>query len=162
MQAIEEPAIVAYFRHNTWANLKLLDACEGLSDEQLDLTAPGTFGTIRETLLHIVLNEQNYLSLLTAQAPENPLHRGQWPGIADLKERAGTLGAALAAQSARVQLTTVLRPTFQGQEVDLPAYIVLLQAINHGAEHRTHITTIMSHHGLEAPALDAWAFNDEL
>jgi len=42
------------FAHNGWANRKLLEFCEQLSDEQLDATAIGCFGSIRVTLVHIV------------------------------------------------------------------------------------------------------------
>ena len=46
--------LVMFYEHNTWANLRLLDFCAGLSDEQLDASAPGTFGRVRDTLVHIV------------------------------------------------------------------------------------------------------------
>jgi uncharacterized damage-inducible protein DinB len=46
--------LVTFYEHNTWANLRLLDFCAGLSDEQLDASAPGTFGRVRATLVHIV------------------------------------------------------------------------------------------------------------
>ena len=37
-----EPAIVELFRHNLWANLRLLEACESLTPAQLQATAVGT------------------------------------------------------------------------------------------------------------------------
>jgi uncharacterized damage-inducible protein DinB len=46
--------LVTLYEHNTWANLRLLDFYAGLSDEQLDASAPGTFGRVRDTLVHIV------------------------------------------------------------------------------------------------------------
>ena len=46
--------LVTLCEHNTGANLRLLDFCAGLSDEQLDASAPGTFGRVRDTLVHIV------------------------------------------------------------------------------------------------------------
>ena len=46
--------LVTLYEHNTWANLRLLDFCAGLSDEQLDASAPGTFGRACDTLVHIV------------------------------------------------------------------------------------------------------------
>ena len=48
------PLLVTLYEHNTRANLRLLDFCAGLSDEQLDASAPGTFGRVRDTLVHIV------------------------------------------------------------------------------------------------------------
>jgi uncharacterized damage-inducible protein DinB len=46
--------LVTLYEHNTWANLRLLDFCAGLSDEQLDASAPGTFGRVRDTRVHSV------------------------------------------------------------------------------------------------------------
>ena len=46
--------LVTLCEHNTGTNLRLLDFCAGLSDEQLDASAPGTFGRVRDTLVHIV------------------------------------------------------------------------------------------------------------
>ncbi len=63
----DEGLITELFRHNTWANLKLLDACRSLGDEHLDANVPGTFGSIRDTLLHIVGAEVSYRS------------QGKWP-----------------------------------------------------------------------------------
>lgn len=38
------PILVELYRHNTWANLRLLGVCQGLSDEQLDFRIEGTYG----------------------------------------------------------------------------------------------------------------------
>jgi len=49
-----------HFKHNLWANLRLLECCAEVLDEQLDATILGTFGSIRDTLAHIVQAEQSY------------------------------------------------------------------------------------------------------
>ena len=46
--------LVMFYEHNTWANLRLLDFCAGLSDAQWDASASGTFGRVRDTVVHIV------------------------------------------------------------------------------------------------------------
>src|SRR5437868_7002037 len=74
------------FHHNTWANLKLLDFCEGLSDEQLDATAVGCFGSIRDTLVHIASGEVDYVNLASDKLPAVPLPSDQFPGFEVLKE----------------------------------------------------------------------------
>ena len=42
--------ITTLFSHNLWANVGLFECCTDLTNEQLDATISGTFGTIRETL----------------------------------------------------------------------------------------------------------------
>lgn len=46
--------LLELYRHKTWATLRLIELCQGLADEHLDATIPGTFGTVRETLRHLV------------------------------------------------------------------------------------------------------------
>jgi uncharacterized damage-inducible protein DinB len=47
-----------FFTYKLWANLRLLDTCAHLSDAQLDATTRGTFGSVRETLLHLFAAEE--------------------------------------------------------------------------------------------------------
>jgi uncharacterized damage-inducible protein DinB len=42
-----------FFTYNLWANLRLLDACA-----HLDATTRGTFGSVRETLMHLFASEE--------------------------------------------------------------------------------------------------------
>lgn len=68
--------LVELFRHNLWANLRLIDACRGLSDAQLDAApAGGVFGAVRATLRHIVVNEERYLKSLLGQRKAACWHR---------------------------------------------------------------------------------------
>jgi uncharacterized damage-inducible protein DinB len=61
-----ENFLVKLFEHNSWANLRIIQACSALSDEQLDAEPQSaTKGSIRRTLLHLVASQQGYLSLLT-------------------------------------------------------------------------------------------------
>ena len=47
-----------FSQYNLWVNLRLLNACTHLSDAQLDATTKGTFGSVRETLMHLFAAEQ--------------------------------------------------------------------------------------------------------
>ena len=40
--------------HHVWATERLIDACAALTPEQLDDAGPGTYGSILETLRHLV------------------------------------------------------------------------------------------------------------
>jgi uncharacterized damage-inducible protein DinB len=62
-----------FFQYNLWANLRLLDACAQLSDAQLDATTTGTFGSVRETLMHLFAAEEGYVSSFTGTTPTPPL-----------------------------------------------------------------------------------------
>jgi uncharacterized damage-inducible protein DinB len=157
-QPADESTIVALFRYHTWANLTVIDACAALPAELLDLTAPGTFGAINHTLTHVIANEEHYLTILTREPVERPVKRGEVLGLAELRRRAQASGEALIRAAAQVRLGQTCSVSFEGQESPVPLYIMLIQAINHGVEHRTNITTIMTQYGIQAPAIDGWGY----
>ena len=67
-----ETGLADCFRYNLRANLRLLDARARLSDAHLDApAAPGTFGSVRQTLMHLFTAEEGYARhyRLTGPAP---------------------------------------------------------------------------------------------
>src|SRR5436190_11514331 len=53
------------FDHHVWATLSVIDACLALTDEQLATTVPGTYGSIVDTVRHLVGADVSYLELLS-------------------------------------------------------------------------------------------------
>ena len=53
------------FAHHAWATQRLLDECAGLTPDQLATTVPGTYGSILDTMRHIVGADASYLNILT-------------------------------------------------------------------------------------------------
>ncbi len=66
------PPILRQLRHDVWATEKVIAHCRTLSDAQLELTAPGTYGTIRRTLEHIVAADTRYLARIGQVVIEPP------------------------------------------------------------------------------------------
>ena len=148
-----------FFKYNLWANLRLLDACEHLSDAQLDATATGTFGSVRETLMHLFAAEEGYARALSETSP-TPLLKEftTFPGLDLLWQRAERSGEALIKVAEQGDLSQVLH--LDGGTYDAPAIIVVIQAINHAIDHRSQISTLLSQQGIEPPDLDGWSYND--
>ena len=143
------------FRHNLWANLRLFDACVRLDDAQLDHSDPGTYGSIRSTLTHLMRSEERYLFFLLGQEHD----RDAEPPMAELMERVRESGQALIQVAVSIQPDTQARV---GEKAELiPATIVLLQTIQHGSEHRTHVATLLGQLGIIPPPLSGWDFYDE-
>jgi len=152
--------LVDLFRHNVWANLRLLDACAPLASDHLDANAPGTFGTVRDTLVHLLAAEGRYLAALTGEAATDPLsERDPFPGMDALRARAHHNGDGLIAEAARARSSRVIRGVRGGHPFAIPAAVFLIQAINHATEHRSQIKTILTQHGVEPPDLDGWAYD---
>ena len=54
------------FAHHVWATLRVVDACLALGPEQLETAVPGTYGSILQTVRHLVGADAWYLSTMMA------------------------------------------------------------------------------------------------
>lgn len=157
-------ALAEIFKHNLWANLRLLDACEKLEDAHLDASIAGTYGRVRDTLLHIFGAEERYIYLLTGRKPDPVLlEKENFPGIEDLRTRAKRSGEGLIEVAEGARPTKILKGTgvVSGQPFTLPIMVVLTQAINHTTEHRAQIAVILTQVGIEPPDFSSWAWGDD-
>src|SRR5512138_101279 len=110
-RAGETSILASLFRHNAWANLKLLDFCSGLSDEQLEATAAGTYGSIRRTLVHLVRAEVDYVNRVTGRWPAAPVPRDPFPGFEAMKEAVRWTGGELPQLAAAARADAIVRET---------------------------------------------------
>jgi uncharacterized damage-inducible protein DinB len=154
--------ITTLFSHNLWANLLLLERCAALTDEQLDATVSGGFGSIHDTLQHIVRSEQSYFSRISTGQPR--YHPEDEPPltIAEMVESVRTTGQGLIAWAPKVQAGDTVPIDWDGTPREVPKRILLTQVINHATEHRAQIMVILTQLGIQPPELDSWAYFDEL
>jgi len=153
--------LVELFRHNTMMNRRLLEACRELSPEQLDATTTGTYGTIGATLVHIANAQTGYAArLLDIERPKS-LAEDPFPGFAVLEERFAIgdyqLEEAAQAHPHREVEVTGDDPVGTWR---MPVSLFLVQAINHGTEHRSQVATILTQLGFEPPDMDGWTYFD--
>jgi uncharacterized damage-inducible protein DinB len=147
--------LLALYRHKTWATLRLIEYCQGLDDDRLDATIPGTFGSIRDTLRHLVDSEEGYFFRLTAERVSEPLPDGPIP-LGELADRIRRLGPRWELLSQDTEVA--------GSEVNLGdgwrtlGAVLMAQAIHHAEDHRSQILSILGAHGLDVPDLDVWSY----
>ncbi|HKG25850.1 MAG TPA: DinB family protein [Thermomicrobiales bacterium] len=154
------PGLQDLARHNAWATAQVLRYCQGLDDVTLNATVPGTYGTIIETLRHIVASEASYIYRLAAYQPGLLWREDRAVGLDVLAERAVALGSALEQFLATDWDDERLGEARgdEGEVFAVPAAIFLTQAIHHANEHRAHICTILGALGLETPEVSAWDY----
>ncbi|MGE0600746.1 MAG: DinB family protein [Dehalococcoidia bacterium] len=148
------------YRHHKWANLALIDHLAGLPDEDLQRRAPGGFGTIHETLFHMLANEGRFIDTLSGkELVFNPLP-AELPPCSTLRQWAETQGDQLIDYAKTLTEDSRLSGTFKGEAFNMPLYVPLFQAYNHGVEHRTNITSVLATYDIPTPGLDLWSFMD--
>jgi uncharacterized damage-inducible protein DinB len=154
--------LIDSFHHNTWATHEVLRACRDLSPEQLDATAPGTYGSVIDTLRHLVRSEGGYCRRLTGEEPDWYRLPNAAPDLEELARRNDDLAARwerFLAQPFDAERIFVI-PWHDGKDYDVPAGLVLSQALHHGHEHRTHVCTVLTTLGIPTPGLGLWEWGE--
>jgi uncharacterized damage-inducible protein DinB len=154
------PILADAFTHHVWATLRLIDACRDLAPERLGTTVPGTYGSILDTMRHLVGADASYLSVLSG---------GRFPAVdedaMDLDELRLVMEGHEAAWAAVIAAdldpdTVIVRHRDDGSESHAPLGIRLAQVLHHGTDHRSQICTALTSIGVEPPAIDAWDYAD--
>ncbi|HJU57331.1 MAG TPA: DinB family protein [Actinomycetota bacterium] len=149
------------FAHHAWATLRVFDALDGLGSEQLETAVPGTYGSILDTMRHIVGADCSYLFVTTRGRVSNVLEdRMDLTELRSVMERNGGAWSKLLAEG--VDPTEVLaRRWDDGSKTEAPIGIRLAQALHHGTDHRSQICTALTTLGIEPPLIDVWDFGEE-
>jgi uncharacterized damage-inducible protein DinB len=158
MEKQPEPTLVELIRYNNWANAQVIATCLKLSADQLAASAPGAYGSIHRTLGHLIAAEADYIGRLTGRRFEPPFRWEDEPALPDISAFAGQVGVALLDTIQRVPPSQIVHEEENGFTMDYQARALFIQVINHGIEHRTNVTTILSGLGLTAPDVDGWGY----
>ncbi|HEY4189426.1 MAG TPA: DinB family protein [Candidatus Limnocylindrales bacterium] len=155
------PILADAFDHHVWATLQVIDACLALSDEQLATTVPGTYGSVLDTMRHLVGADAQYLFLLSggrvSEIEEDAM------SLADLRpvmEANGPIWNAVIADDLDPD-RIVTRTRDDGTDSLAPLGIRLAQVIHHGTDHRSQVCTALTSLGIEPPSIDAWDYADQ-
>jgi uncharacterized damage-inducible protein DinB len=146
------------FGHHVWASIRLLDACADLDDEQLATNVPGTYGSIIDTLRHIVGGDVFYLDVLRGGEPE-PFDKP----ASDIPTLRAVMEGHDAAWQAQIAgdldpETDVVEYEDGGYETHAPLGIRLAQALYHGSDHRSQVCTALTSLGVEPPGIEVWDY----
>ena len=146
--------LLELFRHKTWATVKLIEYCQTLDPEYLDASAPGTYGSVRATLIHLATGESNYYFALSDEQIGPPL--GTDASLEMVAERIKVLGPHWE--------TICQDPSQPDREIHnrygvTRGAAVIAQAIHHADDHRSQVLSILGGRGLEVPELDVWGYS---
>jgi uncharacterized damage-inducible protein DinB len=143
------------FGHTGWAVREVLEHCLDLGETALRATAAGTYGTVHETLTHLIDAHAGYLSYLVG-AEDVELEGAAEPAVLREFAERGRSGwhAYLEAGPDHERKVTSGRPA--------PAWVLTLQAIHHANDHLAHLGTILGANGLPVPDVDVRAYHTAL
>jgi uncharacterized damage-inducible protein DinB len=158
------PGVSTMYAYNRWANERTLDAVSPLTSEQFTRTVGGSFGSLRDTLVHILSAEWIWLERCRGRSPKAMLSPTDFPDVASLRSRWGQVSAeqrefydAIAPEDLSKIVTYV---NTKGETWSYPLEEVLWHVVNHGSYHRGQVTTALRQLGVAPAATDFLLFRD--
>ncbi|HSL10269.1 MAG TPA: DinB family protein [Actinomycetota bacterium] len=150
------------FGHHAWATRQLLDHCSSLPTELLDRPVDATYGSILDTFRHLVDADASYLHRISGgdlgEMVDDDralsfddvvaLHERNAAGWETVLERGADPDAAIVHERSD---GTVRRAT---------AGVRLAQALHHGSDHRSQISTALTLLGHPAGEFDVWTWGE--
>lgn len=156
------PTLETLFRHNVWANLQLLEVCRTLSDEQLQATMVGVYGSLGETWQHMARSERSYFSRISTGQPYRHPAGAPPMTFAELAESLRHTGEGFIEWAPKVDGEERVEVQWDNNgiqgPVQVPKAVILTQVINHATEHRAQIMAILTQLGIQPPELDSWGY----
>jgi uncharacterized damage-inducible protein DinB len=148
------------FDHHVWATERVLEACAGLTDEQLATTVPGTYGSILDTLRHTIGADCIYLFVIGG-GRHDPVDEDSM-NLSELRAELATHDSAWTEilDSQPDPDEELVRHRDDGSSTRAPKGLRLAQALHHGTDHRSQIATALTQLGIEPPEIDLWSWGE--
>lgn len=136
-----------YAAYNIWANQKLFDCINNLSDDQVNREIASSFTSIFKTIQHMWLAEEAWWQRLKLVEQLN-LAAEKFEGtLAELLKKYGQQSADWSEwvdNASEIQLTHVFAyQNSKKEQFKQPVYEMLMHVFNHGTYHRGQLVTML-------------------
>lgn len=142
-----------YAAYNIWANHRIFDCINNLSDDQIDREIQSSFGSLRKTLLHIWDAESIWwqrLKLSERISRPSEEFKGNYAEMIKKLHQQSTEWKDWIDNSTEPQLVHVFAyQNTKREQFKQPVYEMLMHLFNHGTYHRGQLVTMLRQSGVE-------------
>lgn len=146
------------YRYNRWANGRVLDAADALSDEDFVRDVRSSFASIRDTLVHILAAEWVWLSRWKGSSPRSMPDGWPTSALRELRTRWSEVEGdqrAFLAELEESRLDEIVSyATTDGRAFAMPLWQMLRHVVNHSSYHRGQVVTMLRQLRAEGCATD--------
>ena len=144
---MDTQTIARLYDYNFWANHRTMDSCATLTTEQFLKQAGGSFGSLRNTLSHIMDVEWLYHERWQGRAPPSLPKAEDYPDLAAIRTRWKDVETNLnryvrGLSDGDLARVVEFRNT-KGILYRHPLWEMMQHLVNHGTYHRGQMTTLL-------------------
>lgn len=138
-----------------WARNHMLDAVDLISTEQFTREVGGSFGSIRNTLVHTLWAERIWLSRWKGKPQTEPLVPESFPDVAAVRHAWTDVEVSLRALFDAMDEDGIRRVvpyrSLAGVDTESILWHMLQHVVNHASYHRGQVTTLLRQLGAAPP-----------
>ncbi len=153
------------YDYHYWANRRLLEAVSQLTPEQFTQNVAGSYGSIRNTLVHILSAEWGWLDRCGGPPRGERLKAEDYPTLDSVVEPWNRVERDMRAFLARLtddQLSREIEFAFGAEpKHSIPMYGLLEHAVIHAVHHRGQVSLLMRMLGFTPGNYDLLVFDSQ-
>jgi uncharacterized damage-inducible protein DinB len=140
--------LIKLYDYNYWANHRSLSAAASLTDEQLNRQHGHSWGSVFDTLLHIMNAEWIWLKRWKEISPSIFPTRDDYPTLSAMEKRWAELEAEMrtfvSLQTEESLLRQLEYTNTRGKVFRLPLWQMMAHVPNHGTHHRGELAAMLA------------------
>ncbi|NLF52784.1 MAG: hypothetical protein GX577_16780 [Leptolinea sp.] len=140
--------IQLYYRYNTWANNRILDTVALLDEDQYRANSNPSFGSVHNTLVHIMSAQWIWLSRWIGSSPKSHLDPATFSDLNEIRTRWNEIESNTQRFITRTTEEEIGGSIFfmnsQNQKKIYPLWQLMMHQVNHATQHRSEIALILT------------------
>ena len=140
--------ILILYRYNAWANARILNAVSQVSAEQFLAPASFSYGSLRETLVHILFAEWIWRRRWEGHSPTEWKTPKDFPTFEALQTHWNVEEKALMSfvenVSEAMLNNTIQYTTMGGKPYQNTLWHLMVHLVNHGTQHRSEAAAMLT------------------
>ncbi len=135
-----------------WANGQMFDACQQLTDAQLDREFEMGLGTVRKTLTHMLGAMRGWTDVMLRADPSRPrLETDPARSIAEMRALHEEIAAEFSEHATQGSHDEVFTPNRGGKTYSFSRGGIMTHVTTHNMHHRAQCLNMLRHMGQDQP-----------
>jgi len=151
------------YDYGYWANGKLFNVISQLTPEQFTVAVAGSYGSIRNTMVHLLSAEWGWLSRCGGPERSQRLNPADYPTVESLIEVSGKVEVHVRDFLSRLNVEDLARDVEymndRAEKRSMPLGALMQHAANHGVHHRGQVALLLRLLGYAPGNLDILVYH---
>lgn len=153
------------YKYNEWANQRILNTVERLTEEQYHQTCDVSFGSVHGILVHSIAVQWLWLQRWQGNSPSSLPKPEEFSSLAALRNYYNSVETETKAYLTGLTEEQVVAPlsytNMKGKQWTYPLWQLMYHQVNHATQHRSEVAFITSQWGISPGGMDFLVYMDE-